>query len=157
LGFDDRGYVAAKGDRERSRWIATVSVEDVEVAAKAAVANGGKILEAPSDLAGVGSKAHIADPQGAELGLLTDARGDKPDPQVPSRGSVWNELHTTEPASAIRFYEKVFGFTHRPMDMGTGGTYHVLSRDGIDRGGVTGHLPAGALPHWLPYVASDDV
>ena len=30
------------------------------------------------------------------------------------------------------------------------------SRDGVDRGGVTGHLPAGA-PLQLPYVAVDDV
>ena len=41
--------------------------------------------------------------------------------------------------------------------MGRGEQYYVLSRDGVDRGGVTGHLPAGAPPHWLPYVAVDDV
>ena len=32
-----------------------------------------------------------------------------------------------------------------------------MSRDGVYRGGVTGHLPAGAPPHGLPYVAVDDV
>ena len=151
------GYVAAQSDRERSRWIGTVSVEDVGAATKAAAANGGTILEAPSDLAGVGRRARIADPQGAELGLLTDERGDKPDAQVPPGGWVWNELQTAEPANAVRFYEKVLGFSHRTMDMGAGGKYYVLSRDGIDRGGVMGHLPAGVRPHWLPYVASDDV
>ena len=80
------GYAAANSGREPSRWLATVSVEDVEAAAKAAVANGGQILEAPSDLAGVGRRARIADPQGAELALLTDSRGNKPDAPVPSRG-----------------------------------------------------------------------
>jgi predicted enzyme related to lactoylglutathione lyase len=40
---------------------------------------------------------------------------------------------------------------------GPGEKYHILSRDGVDRGGVTGHLPAAAPPHWLPYVAVDDV
>src|SRR5262249_39223502 len=130
---------------------------DVGIAVKAAVANGGKILEAPSDLVGVGRRARIADPQGAEIGLLTDARGDKPDAQVPSGGWIWSELQTAEPSQAILFYEKVLGFSHRTMGTDAGGKYHILSRNGIDRGGVTGHLPAVAWPHWLPYVASDDV
>ena len=51
--------------------------------------------------------------------------------------------------------EKVVGFTHRSMDMGPGGAYHILSRGGVDRGGVTAHLPGGVAPHWLPYVAVD--
>ena len=42
------------------------------------------------------------------------------------------------------------------MDMGPGGTYHILSKDGVDRGGVTDHLTSGMGPHWLPYIAVDD-
>jgi predicted enzyme related to lactoylglutathione lyase len=149
-------YVAAEGNRKPSHWIATVSVGDVDAAANAAVAKGGKVLDAPSDLPGVGRKARIADPQGAELGLLTDARGDKADTPATSGGWLWNELHTTEPTKALSFYEKVVGFSHRSMDMGPGEKYHILSRDGVDRGGVMGHLAAGTPPHWLPYVAVDD-
>ena len=151
------GYAAPEGDRKPSHWIATVSVEDIDAAANAAVANGGKVLDAPSDLPGVGRKARIADPQGAELGLLMDARGDKADTPATSGGWLWNELHTTEPTKAVSFYEKVVGFSHRSMNVGPGEKYHILSRDGVDRGGVTGHLPVGAPPHWLPYVAVDDV
>ena len=103
-----------------------------------------------------GRKARIADPQGAELGLLTDARGDKPDAPATSGGWLWNELHTTEPTTALSFYEKVLGFSHRAMDMGPGGTYHILSQRGVDRGGVTSFLPAGVPPHWLPYVFVDN-
>jgi hypothetical protein len=43
------------------------------------------------------------------------------------------------------------------MDMGPGGIYYILSKGGVDRGGVTSHLPGGVPPHWLPYVAVDDV
>src|SRR5436305_4299544 len=101
------GYAATDGDRKPSHWIATVSVEDVDAAASAAVANGGRVIEVPADLPGVGRRARIADPQGAELGLLTDARGDKPDTlTTPEGGWLWNELHTTEPAQALSFYEK---------------------------------------------------
>jgi predicted enzyme related to lactoylglutathione lyase len=98
----------------------------------------------------VGRKARIADPHGAELGLLTGARGDKPDAPATSGGWLWNELHTTEPTKSLPFYEKVIGFSHRSMDIGPGEKYHILSRDGVDRGGVTDHLPAGAAPHWFP-------
>jgi predicted enzyme related to lactoylglutathione lyase len=151
------GYAAANGDRKPSHWISTVSVEDVDAAVNAAVANGGRVLDAPSDLPGVGRRARIADPQGAELGLLRDARGDKADSLAPSGGWLWNELHTSEPAKALSFYEQVVGFSHRSMDMGAGEKYHILSRDGVDRGGVIGHLPPGATPHWLPYVNVENV
>jgi predicted enzyme related to lactoylglutathione lyase len=151
------GYAQPNGNGKPAHWIATVSVEDVDAAAKVAAANGGKVVEAPSDLQGVGRRARIADPQGAELGLLTDARGDKPDAPLPLGGWLWSELHTTDTAKALSFYEKVVGLVQRSMDMGPAGMYHVLSRGGVDRGGVTAGLPAGVRPHWLPYVNVGDV
>jgi predicted enzyme related to lactoylglutathione lyase len=43
------------------------------------------------------------------------------------------------------------------MDMGPGGTYHILSRGGVDRGGATSQGCSGGVPpHWLPYVFVDD-
>src|SRR5262245_61955253 len=61
------GYAVPKGDAQPSHWIAYVSVEDVDTAAKATVANGGKVVEAPFEIPGVGRAARIADPEGAEL------------------------------------------------------------------------------------------
>src|SRR5207253_6094434 len=57
------------------------------------------------------------------------------------------------PPKALAFYEKVLGFSHRTLS-GPGGTYHILSRGGVDRGGVTDQ--GGERPHWLPYVAVED-
>jgi uncharacterized protein len=151
------GYASPRVDRP-SHWIAYVSVEDVDAAARAAVANGGKVVEAPSEIPGVGRTARIADPQGAEICPFKNASGDPADPpETPLGHWVWNELHTTEVTKALAFCEKVLGFAHRAMDMGPGGTYHILSKGGVDRGGVTGHLPPGTAPHWLPYVHVDDV
>ena len=151
------GYAQPKNDRQPSHWSSTVSVEDVDATAKAAIRNGGRVIEAPSDLKDVGRRALIADPQGAELGLLKSTRGDPPDMTTAPPGRFfWNELHTTDPTSALEFYEKVIGFSHQSMDMGPGGTYHVVSKGGVDRGGVTSHLKGGVAPHWLPYVAVDD-
>jgi len=152
------GYAAPKIDRQPSHWIAYVSVENVDAAAKAATANGGKVVEAPSEIRGVGRTARIADPQGAEICVFKNASGDPVDaPSTPPGRWVWNELHTTDVPKALLFYEKVVGFSHRSMDMGPGGTYHILSNGGVERGGVTSYLAPGVPPHWLPYVAVDDV
>lgn len=153
------GYAEPTLDRA-AHWISYVSVDDVDAAAKAAADHGGKVIEAPHDLPGVGRAARIADPQGAELCLFKRDAGDRPDPPrtepPPPRRFFWNELHTTDAEKAIAFYEKVLGFSRETMDMGAGGAYHILSRGGVGRAGVTSHLPSGVAPHWLPYVAVDD-
>jgi uncharacterized protein len=150
------GYATPKSDRQSSHWISYVSVEDVDATAKAATANGGQVVEAPFDLPGVGRAARIADPQGAELCLFRNATDDPPDALATQGHWVWNELHTSNPAKALPFYEKVLGFSYRSMEAGPGGTYHILSRGGVDRGGVTS-FPGGVPPQWLPYVFVDDV
>jgi len=132
-------------------------VEDVDAAVKTATANGGKVLAPPSDIPDVGRTAGIADPQGAELHLLKNAKGDPPDVSEALPGRFfWNELHTRDTAKALAFYEKVVGFTHRAMDMGSGDVYNIVSKGGVDRGGVMTHLPPDMTPHWLPYVSVED-
>jgi len=151
------GYAAPGRDRP-SHWICYVSVEDVDAATRVAASQGGKVIEAPADLPGVGRSARIADPQGAQICLFHNNDGDPPDPELAPLGTFfWNELHTTDPAAALAFYEKVVGYSHRSMDMGPGGTYHIISKGGVDRGGVTHHLHQGVKPHWLPYVNVADV
>jgi hypothetical protein len=54
------GYAKPESDRQEPHWISYVSVEDVDGAAKAAAANGGKVVEPPHDLPGVGRAARIA-------------------------------------------------------------------------------------------------
>jgi predicted enzyme related to lactoylglutathione lyase len=86
------GYSPPKSDGSPAHWISSVSVEDVDATAKGATADGGKVVEAPFDIPGVGRSALIADPQGAQLCLLKNAVGDPPDaPAAPGR-FFWNEL-----------------------------------------------------------------
>lgn len=152
------GYERLADERAPSRWVAAVSVEDVDAAVAAAAANGGRILDPPRALPGVGRSVRIADPGGAELTLFRSDRGDPPDvPEAPPGRFFWHELHTNDANQALAFYEKVVGFDHHALDMGPAGTYHVVSKGGVDRGGVTRHLPGGMAPHWLPYVKVDDV
>jgi len=151
------GYAQPRGDQP-SHWIAYVSVDDVDAAAKRAAESGGKVIEPPSDIPNVGRRARIADPQGAEICLFRSSNGDPPDVErTPAGQFFWNELHTTDPEKAIAFYEKVVGFQLSDTMESPAGKYYVLSSAGVGRGGVTSHLPKGTQPHWLPYVVSDDV
>jgi predicted enzyme related to lactoylglutathione lyase len=153
------GYATPANEGDKAQWISYVSVTDVDATAKAVTANGGKVLEAPQDFPGIGRAARIADPQGAELYLFKNTDGDPPDPvstAAPTpRRFFWCELHTTDPTGALSFYEKVLGYTHQTMDMGSDGQYHTLNTGDVGRAGVTGFLQGGS-PHWLPYVAVDD-
>ncbi len=150
------GYVPSRGEQEPSRWVSYVSVEDVDASARAAAANGGKVIKGPLDIPNVGRTAAIADPEGAEMNVMKNSVGDPADAPATHGQFLWNELHTTDARKALAFYEKVVGYTHRSLDMGPGGVYHVIGMGGVDRGGVMEHLPAGARPHWLPYVNVDD-
>jgi predicted enzyme related to lactoylglutathione lyase len=150
------GYTAPFGGRQDPRWLSCVSVEDVDAAVRAATANGGKVVEAAHDIPQVGRRAVITDPQGVELCLFRSTQGDPPDREVPNGEWMWNELHTSDPAAALSFYEKVVGFSQKAMPMGPGETYHILSKNDVDRGGATHHLPPGVPPHWLPYVRVAD-
>jgi len=109
------GYATPKSDRQPAHWISYVSVEDVDATVKAATANGGKVVEAPYDIPTVGRSARIADPLGAELCPFKSLEGDPADALPPRGGWCWNELHTSDPAKALAFYEKVLGFSHRTL------------------------------------------
>ena len=149
------GYATPKPG-QRSHWISYVSVQDVDATAKAAAANGGRIVEPPHDIPTVGRTARIADPQGGEICPFKSNAGDPPDsPDAPPGSFCWNELHTSDPAGALSFYEKVLGFSHRSQQMGPSQTYHILSRGGVERGGVFGDGAPGAA-NWLPYVLTSD-
>lgn len=54
-----------------SVWGSYVSVDDVDAAAKQAVALGGTVYKEPTDIPGVGRFCVIGDPQGAFLSLIT--------------------------------------------------------------------------------------
>jgi uncharacterized protein len=70
----------------------------------------------------------------------------------------WNELMTTDPAAAGRFYGELFGWTIKNMDMGTG-PYHVASVGDSQVCGIMGMPPdAGPMPPaWGCYVTVNDV
>ena len=142
---------------ERSRWMAFLSVADVDATHSAAVSAGAKSLTPPMNFGPVGRGAQLADPTGASFWLWKDASGDRADvATTPAGGWYWNELWTPDETRALNFYERVFGHTHDTMDLGEQGTYYILKKDGVMRAGLMRSVEPKAQPMWLPYVAVDD-
>jgi predicted enzyme related to lactoylglutathione lyase len=141
-----------------AHWVGNVAVESVDETAGKAKAAGGRILVDPVDFPGVGRYAVIADPQGAVLALFQPAGEGAFGEGV----FVWNELVTSDVEAAKRFYGDVFGWTAADMDMGGGFTYTIFKRAGDDTAAnrLAGAMPLGdipAPPHWLSYIAPDDI
>src|SRR5579883_1919114 len=71
---------------------------------------------------------------------------------------VWHELHTGDRAKAAKFYAQLLGWETRDVPMGPGEPYTLGLLGGKDVAGITRSMgPADAPPHWLPYIAVDDV
>ncbi len=74
---------------------------------------------------------------------------------------VWNELYTRNIEAAKRFYAAVAGWTFEAMPMpDQDRTYWIAKADGKPVAGMLdmrGMLPDAAPPHWLGYLAVDDV
>src|SRR5205814_555511 len=141
------------------QWVAYVSVDDVDLAAKRAVEAGGKIQIPPKDIPNVGRFAYLVDPQGAVIAAFKTATKYEPDDKPKAGERCWNELVTSDPPGAAKFYEKVFGWSHTVMDMGGLGTYTVLKRSADKQvAGVMKQPPESKHPAmWIPYVAVADV
>jgi len=136
-----------------SRWVSYLSVADVDAVARSVSLSGGKVLLPPTDFPPVGRGAGLTDPLGAQFSIWQAAQGDRADVASVAIGDwYWIELWTPDPARALGFYKGVFGYTEDAMDMGPGGTYYVLKKDGVPRAGLAKSANLNAKSMWLPYV-----
>jgi len=115
------------------------------------------VLAPPFDVLGSGRMTVLADPTGAPISAWQPK--DHPGfglADVP--GSFgWAELWTPDPALAQAFYEEVFGWTARTMDM-DGGSYTIFSKGEEPVGGLTAPQPGMEIPpNWAIYFEVADV
>ncbi len=148
-------------------WLAYVGVDDVAATVASIASAGGTVHMPTTVIDNVGTFAVTADPTGAVFAPWKSAR---PDEEVERPGMpkpftfCWDELMSTDPAAAGAFYEKVFGWTSRPVDMGGGMTYTLLDRPGVktprgdqaSAGGMMKSPPEVPYSFWLAYVGVDD-
>lgn len=148
-------------------WLAYIGVDDVAATEKGIIAAGGKVHMPTTTMEGSGTFAVVADPAGAVFAVWKSARPgeDVEKPGFPAPFTFcWDELMTTDPAASGAFYEKVFGWTQRPVDMGGGMIYTLLDRPGFktpkgdpgSAGGMMKSPPDMPFSAWLAYVGVDD-
>lgn len=151
----------------RSAWVGYVAVEDVDRMVAQVTAEGGRELMPARDMEHVGRIAMIADPQGVPFYVIrpTPPAGD-PDytshafaAERPMLGHVaWNELSTTDPAAAWRFYGDRFGWTKDgDMDMGPLGKYEFIRHGSHMLGAIMPKMPEMPVPAWTFYFRVADI
>ncbi|HEU0034044.1 MAG TPA: VOC family protein [Kofleriaceae bacterium] len=144
-------------------WLGYVVVDDVAATVASITSAGGQVYMPATTMENVGTFAVTADPTGAVFAPWKSARAseDREAMTVPKPYTFcWDELMSTDPAAAGAFYEKVFGWKPRPVDMGGGMTYTLLDRPGVKNvrgdqasaGGMMKSPPGVPYSFWLPYV-----
>jgi hypothetical protein len=141
-------------------WLPFVTAEDVDRCTADAVKLGGTVLSAAGSIVGFGERAVLRDPAGAVIAAFS---GGDPDEEVstgdPRPGTfVWNDVLSTNPEEAGKFYCGLFGWKLFTMDLGTDRPYYLLRREDFNEGGIVLKPETAAGPSaWLPYVAVDEV
>lgn len=139
-------------------WLGYLSVADIEAAVAAIEAAGGRTLMGPRQIDNIGPIALVTDPQGAPFYIMTptppandpNAKSDVFSPEAEQRVG-WNELSTSDPAAARKFYGDQFGWVSDDfMDMGEMGQYRFLDHHGLRIGALCGTMP-GARSKWRYY------
>jgi hypothetical protein len=142
----------------RPTWLGYLHVSDVDRKIADIEAAGGKALLPATDIPNVGRIAMAADPQGAPFYVMKPIppAGKENEPSTvfssDKQGRCgWNELNTSDPVAARRFYGEQFGWeTDDFMDMGEHGQYRFIDHQGLRLGAISGLMP-GQQPHWRFY------
>lgn len=137
-----------------ARWIASVSVADVDAAVATLEAAGGVVHEPPYNVANRGRLAFVSDPQGAQLTLLRTRLGDPVPAATLAHGAwLWDELWTDSPADSLAFYQQLAPYQAQAYP----GSYTVLSIDGQWRAGMRAVFRPELEQRWVPVVRVNSV
>jgi hypothetical protein len=139
-------------------WASYVTVDDVDAVTARAAELGANVPAEPFDVMDVGRMSTIQDPTGAVLCLWQPRRSIGAE-VVNGHGALsLNQLNTTDPEAAERFYSDLFGWRIELVS-GTGTPAYWGIYNGERLNGGMMELPEGAPapPHWLVYFGIDDI
>ncbi|WP_068077276.1 VOC family protein [Novosphingobium lentum] len=143
----------------RPLWLAYFYTADVDAAARAIEADGGKVQMPPHALDGVGRFAMLTDPQGVPFYIMNPTpppgmegmASDVFSPSAVQRVS-WNELASPDLAASKAFYAKHFGFEfNQVMNMGPMGDYCFIDHGGQQLGAIMQRQDERQPAVWLFY------
>jgi len=136
----------------QSRWIAYMSVENME-AAKATLKDAGAQLLADSrQVSGLGELAVFADTEGALFGVIQGAGPDPADYLAGIGDWIWIQLFSRNAGLASAFYEWVGGYQRFDSPRAPGS--YMLAREGYARAAISTIPPRypDASPAWVPFL-----
>jgi uncharacterized protein len=143
----------------RPTWLGYIHVNNVDASVAKIEQAGGNALMPAFDIPNVGRIAMVTDPQGAPFYVMKpvppandpNAQSDVFSPTEQQRVG-WNELSTSDPVAARRFYGDQFGWTSENfMPMGEQGEYRFFEHHGVTLGAVAS-ATNGQHPHWRFYI-----
>ncbi|MGB5372623.1 MAG: VOC family protein [Polyangiales bacterium] len=141
---------------KRGHWLSAMSVPNLKASLAAVSKAGGKQLESPIDVSGVGRVVTVEDADGAVLHLLESSKGDPPDAEPAVHTWLWHELLANNSERAVEFYRSAFGYRVEALKMKPGKDYRVLWSSGEARAGILQNPFDKTRSAWIPYVRVDD-
>jgi predicted enzyme related to lactoylglutathione lyase len=149
----------------RPTWLGYIGVDDTDAAVASIEQAGGKALMPPFDIPKVGRVAMVTDPQGVPFYVMKPIPPEGQENQQSDVFSVdqpqrvrWNELATTDPDAAIRFYGDQFGWSQEgDMDMGEMGKYRFIQNRGTTIGAVMAKPAQLPVSKWTYYFGVEGI
>lgn len=145
------GYGTAPDGAQQAVWLPYLQVQSAADATTKVQSLGGSIVKPPFKVADIATMSIIMDPHGAGVALWQPSGAEEP-PKPTTGHFCWNELASKDPEASVKFYSQIGGFTTSKMDMGPGGTYHLLESGGQSRAGIMAQQMPDQPHTWLPYV-----
>ncbi|MEZ5977793.1 MAG: VOC family protein [Planctomycetota bacterium] len=141
----------------RSRWRSYVAVEDLDAMVARTAELGGKVVQPPREIPGIGRHALVADPTGAVLALY---QGNEPRPAregMTEAMPCWMELLSQDAKGSVAFLTALLGWTTRTKQVDGGHDYTMLMQGDLGVGGVM-QAPTKEIPsHWYPFFMTGDL
>ena len=116
---------------------------------------GGAVHAGPFDVMDAGRMALVADPQGAVVALWRPGRHIGATVVNEPGAMSLNQLNTSDPEAATRFYGDLLGWDVVKQETG-GPDYWGIYNDGALNGGMMELAGAHAPPHWQVYFGAED-
>ncbi len=140
-------------------WTLYLASDDADATAAAVKEHGGSVLMEPGDVGPLGRMLIAADPSGAAFGVW-QAKDNIGANIVNEPGALtWDDLRSTDAATAAAFYRDVFGYRLEAMPE-AGEDYQLFHLEGDDApsGGMGGMFgaPDGTPSHWVAYFGVTD-
>jgi predicted enzyme related to lactoylglutathione lyase len=135
-----------------------VGVKDVDAMADRLKRLGGAVYVPPTD-SNIGRIAVVADPQTANLAMVTGMKSRLKQPaKLDKPGRVgWHELLAADREKAFAFYGELFGWQRADAEVAPTDTYQLFSAGGQTIGGMLTKQSMDPIPFWLFYINVDDI